>query len=340
MVRYELSAAAVLVLAGIASGSPINPEFGAPTLDRWMYPFNGGAGAETASPTFGAVGYPGFDDRDSQFIIGFETAEQIPAGLGTGAYRITHARVRITVAGGDFVYDPTHDEVQTYFSLENPEYIADADDGRPIELFPVGYRNGESLQTFTEHSDFGGDPIVQPAEGARNVFAATLDAGGNATDASRNVRLGLEVFSLAQGLTDAAKPGQPVAADTEFTFEVSLCDAGTRAYLATALNEGKLNFSVSSLHETVGGPGGPQSYPVWYTKENPLAQPPFDRTAKLELTVVVSDDPDLNGDGVRNIFDFLAFQNFFVAQDLIADFDANCQFDLFDFLAYLNAFNK
>lgn len=340
MARLEASITAVAVLAGIASGSPIKTYFGAPSLDRWMYPFNGTPGTELASPTLGAVGFTGFDDRDSQFILGFDTADQVPAGLGASAYRVTSARIRITVAGGDFKYDPSHDALETYFALDNPQHVDDSDDGRPVELFPVGYRNGESLETFNEYSEFGGEPINPPAEGARNVFAAALDSDGNATDASRNVRLGFEVFPLAQGVAAGVTPGEAVAVDTEFTFDVNLCDPGTRAYFAAALDAGKLNLSVSSLHDTVGGPGGPQSYPVWYTKENPLAQLPFDRTAKLQLSVVVDNDPDLNGDGVRDIFDFLTFQNSFVAQDPLADFDADCQYDLFDFLAYVNAFNK
>jgi hypothetical protein len=49
-------------------------------------------------------------------------------------------------------------------------------------------------------------------------------------------------------------------------------------------------------------------------------------------------EPDINGDGILDLFDFLAFQNLFVAQDPKADFDHNGVFDLFDFLAYQNSF--
>jgi hypothetical protein len=49
--------------------------------------------------------------------------------------------------------------------------------------------------------------------------------------------------------------------------------------------------------------------------------------------------PDLNADGVLDLFDFLAFTNLFNAHDPGADFDGNGSFDLFDFLAFVNAFN-
>ncbi|UYV11689.1 MAG: hypothetical protein NCW75_10305 [Phycisphaera sp.] len=48
---------------------------------------------------------------------------------------------------------------------------------------------------------------------------------------------------------------------------------------------------------------------------------------------------DLDGDGVLTIFDFLAFQNLFVAGDLAADFDGDGSLTLFDFLAFQNEFD-
>lgn len=47
---------------------------------------------------------------------------------------------------------------------------------------------------------------------------------------------------------------------------------------------------------------------------------------------------DLDGDGMRTIFDFLAFQNLYLAGDPQADFDGNGVLDLFDYLAFQNAF--
>ena len=49
--------------------------------------------------------------------------------------------------------------------------------------------------------------------------------------------------------------------------------------------------------------------------------------------------PDLDGDGSLTIFDFLVFQNLFIAGDLRADFDGDGSLTIFDFLAFQNAFD-
>jgi hypothetical protein len=47
---------------------------------------------------------------------------------------------------------------------------------------------------------------------------------------------------------------------------------------------------------------------------------------------------DLDQDGAATIFDFLSYQNLFIAGDKIANFDCDSKFDLFDFLAFQNVF--
>jgi uncharacterized membrane protein len=58
----------------------------------------------------------------------------------------------------------------------------------------------------------------------------------------------------------------------------------------------------------------------------------------LLLSPIGACPADVNGDGVLDLFDFLGFQNLFVAHDPGADFDGNGVLDLFDFLAFQNAF--
>ncbi|MEQ8317507.1 MAG: right-handed parallel beta-helix repeat-containing protein [Phycisphaerales bacterium] len=48
---------------------------------------------------------------------------------------------------------------------------------------------------------------------------------------------------------------------------------------------------------------------------------------------------DLTGDGVLDVFDFLAFFNAFDDADPVADFDGDGEFTLFDFLAFQDAFD-
>jgi hypothetical protein len=49
---------------------------------------------------------------------------------------------------------------------------------------------------------------------------------------------------------------------------------------------------------------------------------------------------DLNRDGSLDIFDFLTFQNLFLARNPEADFNLDGVFDIFDFLGFVNAFNQ
>ncbi|MFI4882041.1 MAG: lamin tail domain-containing protein, partial [Phycisphaerales bacterium JB064] len=63
-------------------------------------------------------------------------------------------------------------------------------------------------------------------------------------------------------------------------------------------------------------------------------------TPGVMATIVCEDcPPDFDDDGELTIFDFLAFQNAFDAQDPRADFDGDGEFTLFDFLAFQNAFD-
>ena len=50
--------------------------------------------------------------------------------------------------------------------------------------------------------------------------------------------------------------------------------------------------------------------------------------------------PDIDGDCILTIFDFLGFQNLFDAGDLAADFDGDGSLTIFDFLAFQNAFDS
>jgi hypothetical protein len=50
--------------------------------------------------------------------------------------------------------------------------------------------------------------------------------------------------------------------------------------------------------------------------------------------------PDFTGDGALDLFDFLAYVNAFNAGDHKADCDMNGPLDLFDFLCFVNGFNQ
>ncbi len=67
----------------------------------------------------------------------------------------------------------------------------------------------------------------------------------------------------------------------------------------------------------------------------------FLENSRYEFDVKGKEDcyADFTADGTLDLFDFLAFVNAFNAADPAADCDDNGAFDLFDFLCYTNAYN-
>jgi hypothetical protein len=66
-----------------------------------------------------------------------------------------------------------------------------------------------------------------------------------------------------------------------------------------------------------------------------MSDSPFAGTWMVRASGRTSGCPvDLDGDGRATVFDFLAFQNAFVAGDLTADFDGDLRLTILDFLAF------
>ena len=145
MNRRLLVALAVLGTLPVAAAAQVySASASQPAIDRWMYPFGSSPGAEANAPVFAALHQPGFDERDAQFLLAFDTAPAIPAQAGELRYRVIAARVRVVVSNDQrFQYDPTFDAVTTSYLSTDLEYTPDQDPGKPIELFGVGFRNGE-----------------------------------------------------------------------------------------------------------------------------------------------------------------------------------------------------
>lgn len=343
MSRIAHAAPVLVALTGSASAQLLDASWDTPTGDRWMYPFNGTPGSRFTANTFGAPTIEGFDDRDAQFVLMFDTEGEVPAGQGLDDYRVVSARVTVTVFNdGEFFYDPTPDPIASYRPSDDPLHETDTDTGRPIEIFPVGYRDGFDLASWQEASPFTvtGDPFTD-ASRIRTAYAAAYDEGGNATDVSLAVRDEIEAPALATGLTPL-DPGEPVPGDTTFSFDLDLCDPGVRQYFAEALDFGRLNLVVASMHGATFdpdiGPGDP-SYPIYYTRENPLAQI-LGLTPTLELVVRVGSAGDYNDDSARDFFDVQAFLNDFSAGAPAADLNTDCTHDFFDVQRFLNEFSQ
>lgn len=335
--HLPIAATAALALAAPVWGQVLTHEADQPSLDRWNYPFNFTPGMRASASTFGANFMAGFDDRDAQFIVGFDTGSSIPVGLAPGDYQVISLRVTAAVSNDvQFRYDPTADGLGTFL-----DPATDLDPGRPIELFAVGYRNGFELATWKETSSWGGTAMVEPSQGARNAFVATFDAGGAAIDASNSLKDGSVGFPMALATTDTVVPGDLVPVDSRFVFEVLLCDGQQRRYVQEALAFGRLNLAISTLefvsNSDEGPPVGDPEYPIWYTRENPIAQI-LGLTPTIELVVRVGSPGDYNGDGLKDFFDVSAFLSDFAVGSPAADLDGDCVTDFFDVSAFLAAF--
>jgi hypothetical protein len=248
-----------------------------PSGDRWMYPFNGGAGAETAASLFGAPGDAMFDDRDGQYLLDFDTSGEIATGAGAANYLITSARLTLTLKPegqqGAWNYDPTYDPYTTYAGG------TDTDAGRSIELYGVGYRNGFTTATFTESSAFA--PPGPPLPGARSAYASDW-AGGIARDVSNNVRSAFDPNPWAVGTIDGLDPGDAPAGGMQVVFELTL-SPDVVAYLQERLNAGEVDLLVTSIFGATFG--GQPTYPRFET-QNGLAG-----SSVLELDVQVVPEP-------------------------------------------------
>lgn len=320
-VRLALRRAGVLIAillamldlrGGLAAAGEFVLQPATPTLDRWVYPFNFQPGARPVAPTYGSFD-PRFDTRDAEFLLGWDTGDALATQAGAARYLVRSVRVTLTSVAPvpptkPFVYDPTYDSYTTY--VTNPPVAQpDADPGRPIELYGVGFRGGFTTETFKEDSFFGplgpiaGDTISIET---RNAFAAMFDATGGLMDIANHVgqmnpgwtNAPFEVTPWAVGTSTNALPGDEMPDGARMSFSLDLGDPLILGYVQQALDEGRLRFMISSLspagQSTPGGvgAGGVGAYPWWATKESLLYDPP---ALEIEGTLVSDEDEDKDG---------------------------------------------
>jgi len=324
----------------------VSASFDEPALDRWMYPFNFSAGEEGRASLFGAINQPGFDDRDGQFLVGFNTAENVPAGRGRLRYKILSATLKVYVENDNaFFYDPTPDPLASSYATNDPEYVADTDPSKPLEVWPAGYRNGATAATFMEDSGFGGVPDVVPAQGSRNVFPALLDHEQTATDVSVQVRTKLTANPMTLGrVFDAGGelvPGTLVPQSSEVRFDLAGVSSANYVYLQNALETGLVHLLITTLEPTSGGPGGGTggvTYPRIYTKENAAAELGY--APQLTLEIAITCAADFTGDDMVDDADFVVFARAYnELLDARCDLNGDAFTDDSDFVVFASAYN-
>lgn len=346
--RSVLIAASLSVSATSSLAQNFNANYGTPILDRWMYPFNFSAGAESRASLFAALNQPGFDDRDAELLVGFNTNADIPTGQGRQRYKLLRATLSVFVENdNEFYYDPSADPLASSFDPSDPSYVADADPSKPIEVWAAGYRNGFSAATFQENSPFGGTPVVQPAQQARNVFPALLDNAQNATDMALQVRqkVAANPMALARLFDDNSvelTPGTLVPQGTEVRFDLAGVSSANYVYLQNAMNSGLVRLLVTTLEPTSGGPGGGTggvTYPRIYTRENPVSSLGF--APRLTLEVAITCAADFNGDNVVDDADFSIFVGAYnELLDARCDLNGDDLTDDADFSIFVGAYDQ
>ncbi len=302
---------AVFTVSCAAHGGVIEAVFDAPTLDRWMYPFGSDPGNEWFLSIFGATvegGFsPDFDNRDGQGLVGFETSAQVEAGLGPESYLVTSAVLTLTVKSDrTFEYDPTADPWTSWLEPGDPEFHADPDPGRPLEVFGAGFRGGWSATTFPEDGPFCNGCSCfppNPCVGVRNVFPVDFTGACEPRDVSNNVSQRFDPAPWAVATAKGLAPGDSVPADTELTFDVDTSDPCVQGSLRQALHEGMLDVVVASIFPAQQQQEG--TFPKLYTREDPLAKLGIVVAGRLELTVSIGAPGDIDGDGAVDIADLL-----------------------------------
>ena len=159
-----------------------------------------------------------------------------------------------------------------------------------------------------------------------------------ANDALSVGDFGVSISLTADVLLAGALSGETTLAGTAYSFDIS--DPSNPAQTSIIRPSAPVTFArfgtSASLYESPGGlrlfVGAPAD-----NAGDPIAGDPD--VGALHALSLDFCRPDIDGDCLLTIFDFLGFQNLFDAGDLAADFDVDGSLTIFDFLAFQNAFD-
>lgn len=273
-----------------------------PTYDRWFYTFAMTGASAPIAPTY-ATDDLRFDERDSQAYFAFVLTNEIPAGLGVENYEILSCRFVATMQSSTeaIAYDSTPDAWTSYLAPTSQSYTADADAGRPVDLYGAGWRYDYTPWTFKDNGPYSTPPpdFQNPeVKGKRTAYPLGL-RNGELVDVSNNLDLqhdgadGFDPIPFAVGKA-ALNEGDQIPEDTAFTFDVNVADTNVQAYLAQALDDGILALILSSLHYATEARDG--GYPYWYQNERVDGMP-----ATLEITYKVKGPVSLGADSFAGV---------------------------------------
>jgi len=285
-------------------------------LARWMYPFNGAPADRPTASVFGSLGSgQPFDSRDAQYLLGWNTTNRIPAGLGAENYLIRRARVTLTISSGSYVYTGTLRDYRTYLPTNDANYLPPAITNSPVELFGAGFRgeftNSENAVVSWAATNYPQDgpfyanpPALDVYSTNRVAYAAGFDTNGVLVDVSNNINDDgtnelvnpFEVAPFAVGQTTNIAPGEPMSIGNTMTFDLNLDDPLIYGYVQNGLNVGNLSLIATSL--TPASRIGPVvTYPNFYTIFSAIATSSQFPLLDIEGEIVRA-NVDGDGDGL------------------------------------------
>ncbi len=123
-----------------------------------------------------------------------------------------------------FEYDPTVDPYTSWLPSLNPDFTADPDLGRPLELFGVGFRCDFTPSTFPENGPFCDNCNCFPPSPCREVRCVyPVDFAGAcvARDISNNVDDGFDPTPFGVATPAAVVQSRIAALNPGFTITIS-----------------------------------------------------------------------------------------------------------------------
>ena len=195
--------------------------------------------------------------------------------------------------------------------------------------------------------------VLEPGEFARVVLAPAFDTSRDWAIAGFD--LDLAAPGMGEGISDisgmppwsSGTPSGPVRCDVGIcgflTGQLNFPPAGIYADPSSPLPAFNFSYRAPHFSEPAEIVFETQTsvFDVYLERESTESASRLDELAEGRATIlVVPCRADFDLDGELNIFDFLAFQNAFVAGDPMADFDFDGELTLFDFLAFQNRFNQ
>jgi len=190
--NVRATATAILISAVCGTAAAQSFDFTTPSDDRWSYPFNFNNGTRMNASVFQAANQAGFNDRDAEVVVRWDTSSLITPGQGASSYNIDSIVVTlINDSGATWIVDLTADEWYTADINEDGSINLDgiprgevgdtdgesddADPGRPIELYGAGFGPTHSAASWTEFSAYVGSDSV--ADIARDPFPFMYQPG-------------------------------------------------------------------------------------------------------------------------------------------------------------------